>query len=177
MWDCVEAKKYLNSLDYVETNRIGIIGGSYGGYMTLAALTLKPKEFVVGVDLFGISNWVRTLESIPPWWEAQKEALYKKIGDPKKDRDMLLTVSPLFNADKVERPLMILQGANDPRVIKVESDDMVAAIKKKGGIVEYMVFPDEGHGFTKRENQIKGYGAILVFLDEYLKGAQLARRN
>jgi dipeptidyl aminopeptidase/acylaminoacyl peptidase len=177
LWDCVEAKKYLNSLDYVEANRIGIIGGSYGGYMTLAALTLKPKEFVVGVDLFGISNWVRTLESIPPWWEAQKEALYKKIGDPKKDRDMLLTVSPLFNADKVERPLMILQGANDPRVIKVESDDMVAAIKKKGGIVEYMVFPDEGHGFTKRENQIKGYGAILVFLDEYLKGAQLARRN
>ena len=177
LWDCIEAKKYLNSLDYVETNRIGIIGGSYGGYMTLAALTLKPKEFVVGVDLFGISNWVRTLESIPPWWEAQKEALYKKIGDPKKDRDMLLTVSPLFNADKVERPLMILQGANDPRVIKVESDDMVAAIKKKGGIVEYMVFPDEGHGFTKRENQIKGYGAILVFLDEYLKSASLARRN
>jgi len=72
---------------------------------------------------------------------------------------------------------MILQGANDPRVIKVESDDMVAAIKKKGGIVEYMVFPDEGHGFTKRENQIKGYGAILVFLDEYLKSASLARRN
>jgi dipeptidyl aminopeptidase/acylaminoacyl peptidase len=173
LWDCIEAKKYLNSLDYVEPDRIGIIGGSYGGYMTLAALTLRPKEFVVGVDLFGISNWVRTLESIPPWWEAQKEALYRKIGDPKKDRDMLLTVSPLFNADKVERPLMILQGANDPRVIKAESDDMVAAIKKKGGIVEYMVFPDEGHGFTKRENQIKGYGAILVFLDQYLKQARL----
>jgi dipeptidyl aminopeptidase/acylaminoacyl peptidase len=177
LWDCVQAKSYLNSLNYVEHNRIGIIGGSYGGYMTLAALTLQPKEFVVGVDLFGISNWVRTLESIPPWWEAQKEALYKKIGDPKADRDMLLTVSPLFNAAKVERPLMILQGANDPRVIKVESDDMVAAIQKKGGIVEYMVFPDEGHGFTKRENQIKGYGAILVFLDRYLKSASLAARR
>jgi dipeptidyl aminopeptidase/acylaminoacyl peptidase len=174
LWDCVEAKKYLNSLDYVDAAKIGIIGGSYGGYMTLAALTLKPKEFVVGVDLFGISNWVRTLESIPPWWEAQKEALYKKIGDPKTDRDMLLTYSPLFHADKVERPLMILQGANDPRVIKAESDDMVAAIKKKGGIVDYIVFPDEGHGFSKRENQIKGYGAILIFLDQYLKAAPTA---
>jgi dipeptidyl aminopeptidase/acylaminoacyl peptidase len=177
LWDCVQAKKYLDSLDYVDAQKIGIIGGSYGGYMTLAALTLQPKEFVVGVDLFGISNWVRTLESIPPWWEAQKEALYKKIGDPKADRDMLLTYSPLFHADKVERPLMILQGANDPRVIKAESDDMVAAIKKKGGIVNYVVFPDEGHGFSKRENQIKGYGAILDFLDEYLKGAQRAAIN
>jgi dipeptidyl aminopeptidase/acylaminoacyl peptidase len=171
LWDCVQAKKYLGSLDYVDTSKIGIIGGSYGGYMTLAALAFQPDQFVVGVDLFGISNWVRTLESIPPWWEAQKEALYKKIGDPKTDRDMLFTYSPLFHADKVERPLMILQGANDPRVIKAESDDMVAAIKKKGGIVNYMVFPDEGHGFSKRENQIKGYGAILAFLDQYLKGS------
>jgi dipeptidyl aminopeptidase/acylaminoacyl peptidase len=174
LWDCVQAKKYLSSLDYVDATKIGIIGGSYGGYMTLAALTLQPKEFVVGVDLFGISNWVRTLESMPPWWEAQKEALYKKIGDPKADRDMLFTVSPLFHADKVERPLMILQGANDPQVVKAESDDMVAAIKKNGGIVKYMVFPDEGHGFTKKENQIQGYGAILSFLDQYLKSPQTA---
>jgi len=171
LWDCIEAKKYLNSLGYVDSGKIGIMGGSYGGYMTLAALTLKPKEFKVGVDLFGVANWVRTLESIPPYWESEREALYREIGDPKKDRDMLMTISPLFHADKIERPLMVLQGANDPRVIKAESDDMVAAVKKKGGIVEYIVFPDEGHGFTKKANQIQGYGAILQFLDKYLKSA------
>ncbi len=171
LWDCIEAKKYLSALGYVDPEKIGIMGGSYGGYMTLAALTLKPKEFKVGVDLFGVSNWVRTLESIPPYWESEREALYKEIGDPKKDRDMLMTISPLFNADKIERPLMVLQGANDPRVLKVESDEMVAAVKKKGVTVEYIVFADEGHGFTKKKNQIEGYGAVLRFLDTYLKGA------
>ncbi|HEU0106863.1 MAG TPA: prolyl oligopeptidase family serine peptidase [Vicinamibacteria bacterium] len=171
LWDCVEAKKYLASLPYVDRGRIGIIGGSYGGYMVLAALTLKPEEFAVGVDMFGISNWVRTLESIPAWWESQRLALYKEIGDPVKDKEMLLAVSPLFHADQVKRPLMVLQGANDPRVIKVESDDIVAAVKKNGVPVEYVVFPDEGHGFTKRENQIRGYRGILQFLDAHLKGA------
>jgi len=171
LWDCIEAKKYLSALGYVDPAKIGIMGGSYGGYMTLAALTLKPKEFKVGVDLFGVANWIRTLESIPPYWESEREALYKEIGDPKTDRDMLMTISPLFNADKIERPLMVLQGANDPRVLKVESDEMVAAVKKKGVTVEYIVFPDEGHGFTKKKNQIEGYGAVLRFLDTYLKGA------
>jgi dipeptidyl aminopeptidase/acylaminoacyl peptidase len=177
LWDCVEAKKYLASLPYVDRGRIGIIGGSYGGYMVLAALTLKPEEFAVGVDLFGISNWVRTLESMPPWWEAQRLALYKEIGDPVKDKEMLLAVSPLFHADQVKRPLMVLQGANDPRVIKVESDDIVAAVKKNGVPVEYVVFPDEGHGFTKRENQIRGYRGILQFLDAHLKGAPVPGRS
>jgi len=170
LWDCVEAKKYLASLPYVDRGRIGIIGGSYGGYMVLAALTLKPEEFAVGVDMFGISNWVRTLESIPPWWEAQRLALYKEIGDPVKDKEMLQAVSPLFHADQVKRPLMVLQGANDPRVIKAESDDIVAAVKRNGVPVEYVVFPDEGHGFAKRENQIRGYRGILQFLDAHLKG-------
>jgi dipeptidyl aminopeptidase/acylaminoacyl peptidase len=171
LWDCIEAKKYLASLPYVDQGRIGIIGGSYGGYMVLAALTLKPQEFAVGVDMFGISNWVRTLESIPSWWESQRVSLYKEIGDPVKDKEKLLAISPLFHADKVQRPLMVLQGANDPRVIKVESDDIVAAVKRNGVPVEYVVFPDEGHGFTKRENQIRGYRGILSFLNAHLKGA------
>ena len=101
LWDCVEAKKYLASLPYVDRERIGIIGGSYGGYMVLAALAFQPEEFKVGVDLFGVSNWIRTLESIPPWWEAQRKALYKEIGDPVSDRKMLEEVSPLFHADKI----------------------------------------------------------------------------
>jgi dipeptidyl aminopeptidase/acylaminoacyl peptidase len=170
LWDCVEAKKYLSSLPYVDANRIGIIGGSYGGYMVLAALAFKPDVFDVGVDIFGVSNWVRTLESIPAWWEAQRTALYAEIGDLGTQREMLREVSPVFHADKIRKPLIVLQGANDPRVIKAESDDIVNAVKKSGVPVEYIVFQDEGHGFTKKKNQIEGYGAVLKFLDRYLKG-------
>lgn len=170
LWDCVEAKKYLASLGYVDPSKIGIIGGSYGGYMTLAALAFKPEEFAVGVDIFGVSNWVRTLQSIPPWWEAQRKALYKELGNPETDLEMLKAISPLFHADKITKPLMVLQGANDPRVLKVESDEIVEAVKKHKGVVEYIVFPNEGHGFTKKANEIRAWKAILDFLDRYLKG-------
>jgi dipeptidyl aminopeptidase/acylaminoacyl peptidase len=166
--DCVEARKYLAGLPEIDPERIGIMGGSYGGYMVLAALAFQPDEFVVGVDLFGVSNWLRTLESIPPYWEAQRKALYQEIGDPVKDREMLRAISPVFHADKIRRPLMVLQGKNDPRVIQPESDDIVAAVKKNGVPVEYVVFDDEGHGFTKKKNQIEGYRAVLNFLDNYL---------
>src|SRR5215475_1294128 len=171
LWDCVEAKKFLASLGYVDEKKIGILGGSYGGYMVLAALTYKPDEFQAGVDLFGISNWVRTLESIPPYWESQRKSLYAEIGDPQKQAAMLRDISPLFHADKITKPLMVLQGANDPRVIKPESDEIVAAIKKRGGVVEYVLFDNEGHGFTKKANEIRAYKAILDFLDKHLKSA------
>ncbi|HVR72564.1 MAG TPA: S9 family peptidase [Vicinamibacteria bacterium] len=170
LWDCVAGKDYLASLPYVDKDRIGIIGGSYGGYMVLAALAFKPEAFAVGVDIFGVSNWLRTLESIPKWWEAQRLALYQEIGDPVKDASMLREISPVFHAEKIKRPLIVLQGANDPRVIKPESDDIVAAVKKNGVPVEYVVFPDEGHGFSKKKNQIEGYRAIRQFLDTHLKG-------
>ena len=172
--DCVASKQMLIDTGYVDADRIGIIGGSYGGYMVLAALTLQPEEFTVGVDLFGISNWVRTLESIPPWWESFREALYQEMGDPETDRERLLRISPLFHADSIVRPLMVLQGANDPRVIQVESDDIVKAARENGAVVEYIVFEDEGHGFRKKENQHRGYGGILEFLDEHLKGEAAA---
>jgi dipeptidyl aminopeptidase/acylaminoacyl peptidase len=107
---------------------------------------------------------------MPPWWEAFREALYAEMGHPEKDRDMLIAKSPLFHAEKIVRPLMVLQGANDPRVIQPESDDIVAAVRKNGVPVEYVLFEDEGHGFVKTENRIKGYEAILKFLDTYLKG-------
>lgn len=169
LWDTVEAKKYLQSLDYVDADKIGIIGGSYGGYMTVAALAFKPEEFKVGIDIFGVTNWLRTLESIPPYWESFREALYKEIGNPVTQREFLIETSPLFHADKINKPLMVLQGANDPRVIKPESDEIVAAVKKNGVPVEYVVFDDEGHGFTKKKNQIEGYGKVLIFLDKYLR--------
>ena len=170
LWDCVEAKKYLALLDYVDGSRVGIAGSSYGGYMVLAALAFRPKEFSVGVDLFGVSNWVRTLQSIPPYWESFRKSLYKEIGDPNTDLDYLRAVSPLFHADEIVRPLIVLQGANDVRVLKAESDEIVDSIRKRHGVVEYVVFEDEGHDFDKKSNEIRAYEAILGFLDRYLKG-------
>ena len=170
--DVVESRKLLMATGVVDSARIGIIGGSYGGYMTLAALTFRPEAFEAGVDLFGISNWVRTLENIPPWWESFRDALYTEMGHPVEDRDALYAKSPLFHADSIRRPLMVLQGANDPRVLKVESDDIVDAVRRNGVPVEYVVFDDEGHGFVKKENQLRGYEAVLAFLDEYLKREQ-----
>ena len=169
LMDCVKAKDYFYSTGYVDSNKIGIMGGSYGGYMVLAALTFQPTEFAVGVNLFGISNWVRTLESIPPWWESFREALYKEMGNPETDKDYLYRISPLFHYENIVNPLMVLQGANDPRVLKVESDEIVEAVKAKGVPVEYVLFDDEGHGFRKKENRIAGNKAILEFLDTYLK--------
>lgn len=170
LWDCVEAKKYLSSLGYVDEQKIGIIGGSYGGYMVLAALAFKPDEFAVGVDIFGVSNWLRTLESIPPYWESIRKGLYKELGNPETDKENLRAISPLFHTDMIRKPLIVLQGKNDPRVIKPESDEIVEAVKKNNGVVEYIVFDNEGHGFTKKANEIRGYKAVLDFLDRYLKG-------
>ncbi|QYR19286.1 S9 family peptidase [Paenibacillus sp. sptzw28] len=167
--DCVEAKKFLISTGYIDEKKIGILGGSYGGYMVLAALAFKPDEFTVGVNIFGISNWIRTLKNIPSWWEAFRDALYRKIGNPYTDEAYVRSISPLFHAGNIVKPLLVLQGANDPRVLKVESDEIVEAVGKNGTPVEYIVFDDEGHGFSKKENRLKGDRSILVFLDKYLK--------
>ncbi|MEM7314062.1 MAG: alpha/beta fold hydrolase, partial [Planctomycetota bacterium] len=162
--DCVQSKQMLINTGVVDPDRIGIIGGSYGGYMVCAALAFRPEEFEVGVDIFGVTNWHRTVQSIPPWWEAQRKALEKELGDFD-NLDYFKKISPLFHADKIVKPLMVLQGANDPRVLKVESDEMVEAVKKNGVPVEYIVFDDEGHGFRKKKNQHRGYKAILEFCD------------
>ncbi|MBD1397301.1 S9 family peptidase [Pontibacter sp. JH31] len=168
--DCIESKKFLTATGYVDPEKIGIMGGSYGGYMVLAGLAFAPDEFAVGVNIFGVSNWLRTLQSIPPWWESFREALYKEMGNPKTDSAALYNKSPLFFAHQIKKPLIVLQGANDPRVLQVESDEIVEAVKKNNVPVEYIVFPDEGHGFVKKENEIKGYSAVLAFLNKHLKG-------
>ncbi len=169
--DCVAGKDWLAQQPEIDAEKIGIIGGSYGGYMTMAALTFTPEEFDVGVNLFGVTNWIRTLRSIPPWWEAQREALYLELGDPNSaDSVRLREISPLFHTDKVTKPLIVLQGSQDPRVLQVESDEIVAGVRKNGVPVEYVLFEDEGHGFVKKENQIKAYSEALKFLDIHLKG-------
>lgn len=175
--DCIYGKKYLQSLDYIDGEKIGIIGGSYGGYMTMAAMTFAPGEFKTGVNIFGVTNWLRTLKSIPPYWESFRKALYAEIGDPTTaDSLRLHNISPLFHADRIKDPVMVLQGANDVRVLQVESDEIVAAMKKNNVPVEYVVFPDEGHGFLKKENEMKGYSGVLTFLDKHLKGPQAVRQ-
>ena len=166
--DCVASKKMLAATGWVDPDRIGILGGSYGGYMVLAALAFRPQEFACGIDLFGVANWLRTLESIPSWWEAERRALYTELGDPSTDAEYLKGISPLFHADKIVRPLLVLQGKNDPRVLQVESDEIVLAARKNGVPVEYIVFDDEGHGFRNKKNQLRGYEAILRFCDRYL---------
>jgi len=169
--DCVWGKKWLASQDYIDPGKIGIIGGSYGGYMTMAAMTFEPDEFKVGVNIFGVTNWLRTLKSIPPWWGSFRDALFQEMGNPyTEDSVRLYNISPLFHAHQVKNPIMVLQGANDPRVLQIESDEIVEAVRKNDVYVEYVIFPDEGHGFAKTKNRIKGYGQILDFLDVYLKG-------
>lgn len=169
--DCIWGKKWLQAQEYIDGEKIGIIGGSYGGFMTMAAMTSAPEEFRVGVNLFGVTNWLRTLKSIPPYWASFRDALYTEMGDPfTADSVRLYNISPLFHGQNVKNPVMVLQGANDPRVLQVESDEMVEAMKAAGVPVEYVIFPDEGHGFVKKENEIKAYSQILEFLDKYLKG-------
>ncbi len=165
--DCVSSKSMLIGTGKVDPDRIGIIGGSYGGYMVCAAMAFRPEEFKVGVDIFGVTNWARTVQNIPPWWEAQRKSLEKELGDFD-DTEYFRKISPLFHAENIKHPMMVLQGANDPRVIKAESDDMVEAVRQNGVSVEYLVFDDEGHGFRKKQNQLRGYQAILNFCEKYL---------
>jgi len=167
--DIVFARRYLETLDWIDGDSIGIMGGSYGGYMVAAALAFEPDAFDVGVDIVGVTNWLRTLESVPPWWGAIRDWLYTEMGDPVEDAERLRRISPLFHADNIKKPLLVVQGANDPRVLKIESDELVATVQANEVPVEYVVFDDEGHGFSKRKNRIAASEAYLTFLDTYLR--------
>ncbi|HEY0780311.1 MAG TPA: S9 family peptidase [Gemmatirosa sp.] len=168
--DVVAARGLLEGTRVVDPARVAVMGASYGGFLVLAALTQHPTAFAAGVDLFGPSSWLRTIESLPVWLGAQRDALLAKLGDPATDADRLRRVSPVFHADRIRRPLLVLQGANDPRVLQRESDEIVEAARANGVPVEYLVFPDEGHGFARRDNLLRGYGAVLAFLERYVRG-------
>jgi dipeptidyl aminopeptidase/acylaminoacyl peptidase len=166
--DVVTARDWLAGQDWI-SDRIGVVGGSYGGFMTVAALAFHPTTFDVGVDFFGVTNWTRTLESIPAWWGAQRTALYDEMGDPATDATRLRAISPLFHADGIRRPLLVLQGLNDPRVLPRESEEMVATVRAHNVPVDYVTFPDEGHGFLRKDNRTAASEAMLTFLDRYLR--------
>ena len=166
--DVIASKGFLQRFDWVADDRIAVMGGSYGGYMTAAALAFHPEVFDAGINIFGVTNWVRTLKSIPPWWGSFRDALYDEMGDPAIDEERHRAISPLFHAGNITRPMLVVQGANDPRVLQVESDELVAAVRANGVPVEYVLFPDEGHGFRRRDNRVTASEAYLKFLDEHI---------
>ncbi len=164
--DVEEGVKWLRQQPWVNPQRIGIFGGSYGGFLTLSALTRLPEYFCCGVDIVGPSNLVTFARSVPEHW---KPYMAQLLGDPEKDRDFLLERSPITYVHQLRAPLLVIQGANDPRVVKAESDQMVEALRQRGVPVEYVVFEDEGHGFTKRVNQVRAYRLTAEFLLRHLK--------
>lgn len=168
--DITDGVQYLIEQGIADPKRIGIYGGSYGGYATLAALTFTPDVYACGVDYVGVSNLFTFIESIPPYWKPYLEQLYAMVGHPEIDAAMLRAASPVFHVDKIRVPLLIAQGANDPRVNKNESDQMVAALKAKGIEVPYIVKDNEGHGFHNEENRFDFYRAMEQFLGKHLGG-------
>ncbi|MEI8320549.1 MAG: S9 family peptidase [Alphaproteobacteria bacterium] len=156
-----------------DPKKVAILGGSYGGYATLVGMTMTPDVFVCGVDIVGMSNLETLMQSIPPYWKPIISSWYAKVGNPNtpQGRKLLRERSPLYYVDNIKKPLLIFQGANDPRVKQAESDQIVKAMKQKNIPVHYVIYPDEGHGFVRPENKISFYGVTESFLGKFLGGA------
>ncbi|MBI5671588.1 MAG: S9 family peptidase [Chloroflexi bacterium] len=163
--DIEGAAKYLQSLDWVDKNRIAVFGGSFGGFATLSAVTRLPDYWALGVDIVGPSNLLTFVKSVPPFWQ---RFMKQWVGDPEEDRDLLVERSPITYVDQIRVPLLVIQGAKDPRVVQAESDQMVERIRQRGGDVRYYVDEEEGHGATRRENAIKWMKLVSEYLEEYL---------
>jgi dipeptidyl aminopeptidase/acylaminoacyl peptidase len=170
--DLIDAVDWAVKNGVTSKNTVAISGGSYGGYATLAGLTFTPDTFVAGVDIVGPSNLATLLQTIPPYWEAGKVQFYKRMGDPTtpEGTKLLHDRSPLFKADAIKKPLLIGQGANDPRVNQRESDQIVKAMSDKNIPVTYVLFPDEGHGFARPVNNIAFMAVTEEFLAKNLGG-------
>ena len=168
--DITDGVQWLIKEGIADPKRVAIYGGSYGGYATLAGVTFTPDLYACAVDYVGVSNMFTFMKTIPPYWEPYKAMFYEMVGDPVKDSALLAEVSPALHAGKIKTPLFVAQGANDPRVNKAESDQMVEALKKRGVAVDYMVKNDEGHGFANENNRLDFYRAMDKFFDKYLSG-------
>lgn len=166
--DITDGVKWLIEKGIANPNRIAIYGGSYGGYATLAGLTFTPDLYACGIDYVGVSNLFTFMQTIPPYWRPMLEMMYEQVGHPEHDADQLAATSPALHADKIKVPLFVAQGANDPRVNKAESDQMVEALRQRGVVVEYMVKDNEGHGFHNQENRFDFYRAMERFLKAHL---------
>ena len=167
--DVTDGVHWLVKEGIADPKRICIFGGSYGGYATLAGITFTPDLYACAIDFVGVSNLFTFMKTIPPYWMPELEMAYEMIGHPEKDKELLTSASPVFHVDKIKAPLLIAQGAKDPRVNKAESDQIVEALKKRGSHVEYMVKENEGHGFNNEENRFEFYEAMERFLAQHLK--------
>jgi dipeptidyl aminopeptidase/acylaminoacyl peptidase len=167
MQDWEYAAKWLREQDWVDPDRIGVYGGSYGGFAVLTCVTRLPDYWAAAVDIFGPSNLVTFAKAVPPTW---KRFIARFVGDPDTEADFLMERSPITYVDNVKAPLLVIQGATDPRVVKGESDQMVEKLRSLGREVEYVVFDDEGHGFTKRPNELKAYRLAAEWLERHLLG-------
>jgi dipeptidyl aminopeptidase/acylaminoacyl peptidase len=168
--DLIDAVDYIVAQGWADRSKVAIYGGSYGGYAALVGAAFTPEVFCCAVDIVGPSNLKTLLETIPPYWAPAAAALYRRVGHPEHDEEFLWSRSPLSRARDIKIPLLIAQGANDPRVKQAESEQIVAALIEAGIEHEYMLFPDEGHGFAKPENRITFYTAAERFLARYLGG-------
>jgi len=168
--DITDGVNWLIEQGIADPDRIGIYGGSFGGYATLAGVTFTPDLYACGVDYVGVSNLFTLMKSVPPYWEPMREMFYEMMGHPEKDKELWERVSPIFHADKIKVPMLVAQGANDPRVNKGESDQIVEALRERGIEVEYMVKENEGHGFRNEENRFDFYRAMEKFLGKHLGG-------
>ena len=168
--DLSDAVAYVIGQGWADPARVAIMGGSYGGYATLAGAAFTPDLYCCGVDIVGPSNLITLIETIPPYWAPMIAQFHNRVGDPAKDRDFLWSRSPLSAAAQIRIPLLIAQGANDPRVKQAESEQIVAALEQAGVDHDYMLFPDEGHGFAKPDNRLAFYRAADKFLAKYLGG-------
>lgn len=168
--DLVDAVKWAVQQGYADSNRVAIYGGSYGGYAALVGATFTPDLFRCAVDIVGPSNLTTWITSIPPYWATFRDLLYRRVGHPETEAEFLKSRSPLFKAEQIKIPMLIAQGANDPRVPQAESEQIVAALKEKGIDHQYLLFPDEGHGFARPENRLKFYAAAEEFLAKHLGG-------
>lgn len=167
--DITDGVQWAIDQGIADPDRIGIYGASFGGYATLAGITYTPDLYAAAVDYVGVSNIFTLLNTIPPYWETMRNMFYERVGHPEKDKELLTAVSPVFHVDKIKTPLFVAQGANDPRVNKAESDQIVEALRARGVDVEYMLKDNEGHGFANEENRIEFYNAMVKFFDSHLK--------
>ncbi len=167
--DITDGVNWLVQQGVADAKRVGIYGASYGGYATLAGVTFTPELYAAAVNYVGVSNLFTFMNTIPPYWRAELPKIHEMVGHPERDKERMTRTSPALNADKIRTPLMVVQGARDPRVNKDESDQMVQALRKRGVDVPYMVKDNEGHGFRNEENQYEFYGAMEAFLGKHLK--------